>query len=805
MSNKLSEYFNLDANPQLSANVKRVFDIFNGDLTTRAEAVKTGVGNLSNGAESQTDLRETARFAWFMADDISLSNMGEDTSLNEALNYPLTGQIGRENILDKFYAQAREMDFRKMDYSCLSGNDRTPRLDNGLTKSENDFIKSVQFTLMAQTLSTKGKENREYYLNRRAKLTPIEIYKEELNHEYATIVGNGYELYAFVKNGYTARFSEEDRVANLREYERDVSDTDISSKSMVTTQIIAINEQIYAYRMAMVNGEEHVPEPVLKFKMNDKWNFEAVDMCIEAFNRGDSPNPNAIDIVNAIMDAHTRHMTLALDRPKDEDFLSQIYIDGHSVKDYFQAPEGMNKADKYYFYSANFLKALYSGEHHVETPVRYMDRNGDMKVTFMSYEPDLTPLAQEEKEANHSWFRRTFFDWGPFKIKTCKTRQKALKAADTKANADARHQDIENRYRIVSATTDNPKKILSDDNEPDLVKSMKNVNKYNKKDIQVWREDNLTKYQSKVYLENNKYMLTDLRTILFNNIQAINDSANNCYFRDFYVVAAEKYGVGNAISLISRLVNASNNPESLITQEQKKMVNEIGSEITNHAYISSKCPEIVTKSLDYIFRNGGIENPDAGVTLDFLKDIAQRNPQKNFVNAVIKLNKPTVEIQEKCGEIEQALKDDPNAKVSAKDLEFLNNKILEQKINEMLCNKMNQELANGQFTEATYNSEGAKIISHYFGENNNEYNTLVQEAKSNHKSIFENDSAQSVLTSVYRNIGKISEDFTNSVQKVLDRANKKVDEPEVAAEDAKQVDKQQKIPDNKVVAPVPQV
>ncbi len=801
---KLSNYLNIKADPQLSANVKRVLEAYLDNVVPLGNQINKAAQNYFADKSVEYDVRETSRLGWLFADDISLSKPAEDVGLNQALSYPLSGQIQRENLLDKFYSIVQNMDFRKMDYSCLSRNDKTSRMDNGLTQSECDMLKTMQMVILAQCMNTKAQENREYYLNRKSLLSPIELYKEVINREYAFMVGEGIQLFVFRKNGYSGDLSKGDRTHNISMYNMDVSHNNSSSSSMGIQQKLQMREQIYAYRMAMVNGDTEVPEPVLKFNINDNWNFDDVDSCFDAIKAGATPSNTAKDQVAAIANAITGNLDGLIDKSNPKDKFSQIFIDGVSVSDYCEKimPKNLNDYTKYYFYASQLIKAMRSGEHHVETVVRYMDNKGDMKATFMSYEPDLTPLAQAEKEANHSWFRRTFFDWGPFKIKTCKTRQQALKAADTKAAAEARHSLIESKYHIISATNANPKKIYLVPNE---IESLEKVKHPKKPDFMIWRQDLLTKKNTQI--ANKKSAVSvDYNINIFNNIHAITNDSTNCFYETFFMVATNKFGAGNAISLISRLANNSETPQNLITEKQQNMVKEIGEEKVDSHYRFQHIHDVTAKSLEYIFKNEGIENKNVGVTLDILKSISKGYQEEKFVNAVYNLVKPSIDIEEKCGDILKNLEKNPNDKVSEQDLKFLNDKILEQKINVILSNKFLQELDKGPFTDATYNSEGAEIIKHYFGESNEEYENIVNQVKANSTGFFKNDNPDDVLYKVFLNKGFITDDFVNTVQNVLNGVDKQAKGPAAAHENAKQLDSRhnQKVPENIGVAPVPQ-
>jgi hypothetical protein len=76
------------------------------------------------------DNREISNFAWYMAENPE--KFMEDPTYMEALKMPTLSQDTQEDLLDQFYAAKRNVDFRKYDYSCLTGNDKTERKNGEL-------------------------------------------------------------------------------------------------------------------------------------------------------------------------------------------------------------------------------------------------------------------------------------------------------------------------------------------------------------------------------------------------------------------------------------------------------------------------------------------------------------------------------------------------------------------------------------------------------------------------------------------------------------------------------------------------
>jgi hypothetical protein len=106
------------------------------------------------------DNREISNFAWYMAENPE--KFMEDPTYMEALKMPTLSQDTQEDLLDQFYAAKRNVDFRKYDYSCLTGNDKTERKNGEQSKSEKDFLKLVGGIQSNQDNTSKAKEKPEY-------------------------------------------------------------------------------------------------------------------------------------------------------------------------------------------------------------------------------------------------------------------------------------------------------------------------------------------------------------------------------------------------------------------------------------------------------------------------------------------------------------------------------------------------------------------------------------------------------------------------------------------------------------------
>jgi len=787
----------LNANLVLPENVKKIFDKWIDEVLPISSESNKKAKEHPLGLSYKTDLRETGGLAWFNADDITLKDAKNDKGFNEGLAYPIMSQVERENILDKYYETLQNVDYRKMDFSCLTGEDNTAKLENGLTVSENDFLTYTLHMMLNQNTGTKAKENPDYYINRYQNLTPKEAYKAELNEEYLAMNKNGLLFYVFMKNGYALDLGGKDN-GNVDRFNNCINiDGRDKGYFVYSSQTQEIMEQLYAFRMAKVNGEENVPEPVIKFQPHNKWDLGAIDRVIKAFSTGKDYTDKDYSTVTDIFNAVTNHMNAGLDLEKDT--FDNLFIDGKLAKAVYEkdAPKNMNHRQEIAFYYSKFLKDLFSGEHYVETRIRYMDNDGKMKAQLMTFEPDLTLIAQRERVEKHGWFRRTFFDWGPFAIKTCKTKQDKLKRNNTLNAITERHQKIENTSHILSKTNDKPNDIYLNF-KPKVLEKMNKVKDITLPDFRIWLEDKVAK---------NKEKGVDYRENIVNNASALMKNDINTVPNTLFMVTAYKFGVGSALSILDRLSKSceEGKEKSLVTKNQLNQIAQADiskglPEITTDKNINS----IINQSLTYYFRNGGLNHPRGTMLLNLVEKLSLNSEQHGFVEALQKLNEPAKLLNEKCGELAEAFVKDPNAKISEEDMKYIHDRYIETKINKLICGRLEKYVNNNDITSSSLSSKDFSLITYYFRDNKKAYNNLVEQVKSEFKeSFFEDNQLKNVLFEIYKGTNEIPRNLRTSMENALQGVKKQVDEPQaVAAKVNEKTVLEVKNPVNNGVAPV---
>ena len=349
--------------------------------------------------------------------------------------------------LDDFLEIGVKEDYRNYDFSSLTGRDTSERKENGLTKSEEDALKFFMQLASLDNETKVIKNNYEEFIRVQALLTPVEKYKQIINRDYLLAARNPVANNVKWKNGYDSHWKQDNaKVEAFNENKNDYASTTVKEAEAMETM-----HQIYSYRMAMVNGEQNPPEPVIKFKIPARWNVQYISNLNQQINDGASPTDDNFKkdatALNNMYQAAFGHFSDSLDAESKDEPLKEfdnIFIDGVSVREKCNAlADGKSDEAKRVIYQATVMNAMLKGEHFVETGVRYMNKNGQMDMKYFAVEPDLTVVANAERQ-RHSWFRR-LFDFGPFKISTCKTKAANRRSADSIRKREDRHNEIDRK------------------------------------------------------------------------------------------------------------------------------------------------------------------------------------------------------------------------------------------------------------------------------------------------------------------------------------------------------------------------
>lgn len=757
----LNEYLN--GNLVLPERVKTVLNKYINEIIPKANEANTQAKQKPEQLVQKTDLGETAKIAWFEARDIALNNSENDMGLNNGLSYPVMGKVERERFLDHYYGNLREMDYSKLNFSCLSGEDDGYPLQNGLTQSENDVVTFFLHVILYENVEKKADDNPAYYRNRYDNFqNNTSYFKEKLNEEYLTLSRNGVAFYGFMKNGYSRNLDKANDQESVQLYQNTMDKNGPTGNMVETTQQQEIIDQIYAYKIARVNNTV-IPEPTLKLHNNPKWDLTLIDKVIARFNGTGQCTDEECHLVEEMFNSITYFMNGKMDRPVDGDILSNIFIDGRPATTVFasEAPQVLQKADREAFYGAKILKALYSGEHYVETSIRYMGIDGKMKNQVMTFEPDLTLIAERERIEKHSWFRRTFFDWGPFAIKTCKTKQAKKKLANTVEKQLERRDQIESALKLCK----NENEIYADNFKPNVLKSLNKANDVTLPDFAIWLDDKIKK--------NGKTHASITENVRVNTTRLLGNDEHS-KIDELYILAASSIGVGKAIPLISNLSDFCEEGEekTLITDSQMDQlrVQNVSLSVTYNTLKNADKNKIIDQSLAYYFKNGALNNPNGTVLLDVLQTISKNTKHEFMVENIVKLNKPTSELEAKCGELAKAYKDNSGAVISEEDLQFIQDKYIEHKIGQVFCQKLVDEVSKSDVN--LYGNDNIHDPLMIFEQDNNDFTELVKSVKAEIKdSLFKSNKVGDILLDIYNNTNKIPERINTAIAKVADNHN----------------------------------
>lgn len=103
-----------------------------------------------------------------------------------------------------------------------------------------------------------------------------------------------------------------------------------------------------------------------------------------------------------------------------------LFIDGIPMKEFARKidPTAKNMGERQYVMAS---LAMLGQKHRMEMVYTSLDENGQLQMEPKAIRVQFTPeQEQRHLQQNYSWFRRTFFNWGPFRIKSLQEQADAL-------------------------------------------------------------------------------------------------------------------------------------------------------------------------------------------------------------------------------------------------------------------------------------------------------------------------------------------------------------------------------------------
>ncbi len=776
----IADSLKIENDPGYTKGILDAINMFYTDVITNSG---TKIERWNSGPASKLkkiDARMFTDVPWSLAED--QADPLNDQQFIKAQNYAFVSQKERESILDKFYNVRILVDYRNFDFSSVIGKDTSERPDQDeLSKSEKDVVRFISHIRSNQSEESLRAENPDYYRNRMQLLTPQEKFITQLNSEYLTAAKVPLQRMLIAKQGYKEDGSyleqnETDYKNGIRNY---------TTEFVTCAERMSVTHQIYSYRMAMVKGE-NPPELVIKFKVPDRWNPLAVRAFGESI--GSLQNPaaqNHFDDYSAcanMYDAMFAHFQGPLSKyENDIDQFKNVFIDGASVVDYCREKYPNINFNAYRqedttiaIYKATVVSAVLSGEHYVETGIRYMKSDGNMDMKIVPVEPDLTAVAKREN-ARHSWFRR-MFNWGPFKLDNAKRRQARRIAADTAQDKSDRHRDIEAKYRVSKPTTDNPTVIVFDKVEPKKI--LDEVRGVQKKPYDEWTAS----------LANSKHFLE--------NLTKINNYSNKQGWTVERSIRAsiEKIGVGNTINIFTRRDNYIPVADDDTLGSTHKKAYEIYNNIPGNYKPTITKGNAFNAMMNYLFKHGGMENENATMIVGIAQSLAETGEQKKFAESLRVMNEGLAEYEEKLRTVSKL--NDKNKNLDSAIVEEFDKCQIQKSINKVLCDTVIKQLSDKQpFDDSILRSADVQKINKLAEDEGKEYKRLLDRVvKEANLDGNRQVSGKAYLQNCYNDIDKIPNNIKDAVQKVVDNNQPAVEnhlEPE------KKVEKEANVQANK--------
>ena len=774
----LSQAVKLDIEPHFSPAVRNA-------LNNYLKVVSGGrqkQDEWSNSPQSKfikIDKRDFAAFSWMMSGNIENPTAGP--GYEHALNFAFVNKKERHELFNAFYDKKLNVDFRDFDFSTLSGND-TSKKEKGetLTKSEKDLLTFLQLQANNQGEQTHIEEDPDFFFNRRDLLTPKEQFKMALNSNYETSAINVMQIYVKHRSIYTDGFElrdPEDVKVHRQNFE-------LEKKSPISThqteaQQFEVEHQMYAYRMAMVNGEPNPPKPQIGCKIPANWHPEAARDIANAIRNGGSiaDCDDNQRIMNSIyFSALFPHFMFNFDKNDNAlDNFNNVFIDEIPVTEYAQKLAKGSKIEKLDTYKALVLDAIFSGEHTVETGVRYMKSDGKMDLTYMAVEPDLTVIANAERE-RHSWFRR-LFDFGPFKISTCKTKQAARRHKDTINKKTERHDEMDRNNQLKKRTLKNPYTPVFDKQRRLIEQKRYAVRGTEKLALDNWIQS--TAEQQRISRSDPMYAAN------FNIFSKHGQWDLGTAFRN----CVDSVGIGNAVNVFTKLdkANARYN-DSPNTEKARDIYNNLTTDY--RAEITKE--QTFNSLMDYFFKHGSMEHADASMILEIAGEVAINEEQKDFVDSLKAMNHDREEYDRTLQEIaKKEWVGDGNEKITEEQYKIIQKGQVQIKFNKMICDSITSQLSDKiLFDSSILESKNATTIKELAMNDCNSYNKMLDKItaevgvdKEPPKTIKE------TLQGVHTNINTMSENIKNAVSRALNGDQKVAEQeaPEKQAQKNKEV------------------
>lgn len=352
---------------------------------------------------------------------------------------------GRKKCLDAFFDAQDRLAVKDYDLSCLTASDDSAVMDDGLTKSEHDFIDMLFLRAASQARATKGFVENPAYFNARYGGNAAEMFRS-LRGRYM----DGIDVYLQQVMQLNGLMPESMRAKEAGDF--------TSGISKATMRSVQIAEQRFRREYAAIYGKEIPDVSKQTLIMNNDLvakipglpddgalETEKADLVslVDRFSRGEpltaAEELDIQGIFNANIGTALGFSLVEYDKKRADfgvDFYDTLFIDGKSVREYvgnkYGDPKGMTDAELTELngrYLVEVTMAALSGEHRVEAAEILKDKDGKSMVNLVSVQIDCHALDAAENKAHHNAGRRAF-NFGLTKIQTRADKADRLWADD---------------------------------------------------------------------------------------------------------------------------------------------------------------------------------------------------------------------------------------------------------------------------------------------------------------------------------------------------------------------------------------
>lgn len=334
--------------------------------------------------------------------------------------------FGREDLTEEQMDQIRQF---QRDYLSGSEQRRRPHLDRcaeeldaimftnepdetSVLENAAEDQKKIAMMCYAQNIIQDNPDYFEAHFDTDKKkhlFTAKQVYGASYSGYFGAILaGEGYELNSLIELPEAARA--------------------VAAMAPVMKNKAEVGYQYYQNAEAAAAGRQM--KDTVSLHLSGNANSKKVFGILDQVRKGKQPDRGTMNAAGALID---QSLSIYLDRESEQRKLAEragmsvydtIMIDGRSASEVFAGlkAEGENHLAYENKMNAAILSAMVGGKNRVEVAELHFDEESKLKVHVASLQADVSTIQPTKKE-EYGWFRRTFFDWGPFR---CKTRQEKI-------------------------------------------------------------------------------------------------------------------------------------------------------------------------------------------------------------------------------------------------------------------------------------------------------------------------------------------------------------------------------------------